>query len=128
LWSVDSKLKSSLQGHDFFGSYTPQGGKRLAGVEELIINDHYLVVLGISLFFTVFALVRRTAVLDVIATICWWVSGAVHLVSSPSTSPLFSISYLWFALGIVFFILLWIDVWKLWDFKKSKGDWWMEEV
>jgi type VI protein secretion system component VasK len=95
----------------------------LAGIEEIIVNDHYLVVVGISLFFTVFALARRTAILDVIATICWWISGGVHLVSSPSTSPLFSLSYLWFALGIVFFVLLWVDIFKLWNFRKQNDPW-----
>jgi hypothetical protein len=86
------------------------------------------VVVAISLFFTVFALVRRTAVLDVIATICWWIAGGVHLVSSPSTSPLFSISYLWFALGVIFFLLLWVDIWKMWNFRKNRDTWMDEEI
>jgi len=100
----------------------------MAGVEELIINDHYLVVLGITLFFTVFALVRRTATLDAITTVSWWICGGIHIVSSPSTSPLFSLSFLWFALGTVFFMLLWVDVFKLWNFYRSRDTMMDEEI
>ena len=120
-------LKCELAISVLLESHAPLGGNKLAGVEEIIINDHYLVVVGISMFFSVFALVRRTATLDAIATMCWWIAGAVHLVSSPSTSPLFSVSYLWFALGVVFLLLLFKDVWKFFDMYKAKDDWWMDE-
>lgn len=98
----------------------------MAGIEELINTDIYLAVIGISLFFTVFAIVRRTAVLDAIATMCWWITGATSIVASPSTSPLFAISYLWFGLGTLFLILLFADIWKYFDIKKSR-DTWMED-
>jgi hypothetical protein len=92
----------------------------LAGVEEQIVNSQYLVVLIISLVFTVLTIFRRTIVLDGFSSMCWFICGGVHLVSSPSTSPLFSISYLWLGFGFVFLILLFKDVWKFYDFRKTR--------
>ena len=110
-----------------WGWLAPLEETELAGVEELIINDQYIVVLGITLLFTVLAIFRRTPVLDAMAMIFWWATAGAHLVASPSTSPLFTISLLWMTLGFVFLILLFKDVWKMYDYRKSKGVDWMDE-
>lgn len=99
----------------------------MTGAEQLIVTYQYLALITVSMLFSIFAILRRTAILDMIATICWWIAGASHLVSSPSISPLFSISYLWFALGTVFFVLIWKDIFKMWNFHKNKDDW-MEDT
>lgn len=98
------------------------------GVEEEIISSQYLALLVISTVFSILAIYRRTAILDGIAWISWYIAGGAHLVSSPPTSTLFSMSYLWFAIGTVFFFLLWTDIFKLWSFRKNRDDWMDEEL
>ena len=100
----------------------------MAGIEEIIIADMYLATLAITVLFSVLAILRRKVVLDAMAMIFWWISAGSHLVASPSTSPLFSISLLWMTLGFVFLILMFKDVWKMYDFHKNRIDWMDEEL
>jgi hypothetical protein len=111
-----------------WGLLPPLEETYLAGVEEIIISDQYLLVTGVGLFFTVFALVKRTLALDAIATMFWWIVGGVHLVASPATSPLFSISFLWFGLGLIFLVLSFHDVWKFYSVKREQDQIFEEEL
>ena len=91
----------------------------MAGIEEIIINDHYLILLGITLFFTVFTLAGNFSghlkafqygIMSALTSFCWIITGVVHIAVSPIISPLFAVSYLYFGVGIVFAILLIADV------------------
>ena len=97
----------------------------MAGVEEIIISDHYMIVLGVTLLFSVFALVRRTVVLCLLSTVCWWICGGIHLLASPTTTPLYSVSFLWFGIGWIFFVLVWAGIIQNFRMKKQR-EW--EEV
>jgi len=96
----------------------------MAGIEEIILSDQYFMIIGISLFFTAVAMVRRTVILELLATICWWISAAVHLIAAPSALSI--LSWLWFGFGIVFFLLFWVDVFQLFVTRKDQR--WSDEV
>lgn len=103
----------------------------MTDITNIILNDQYLIVLGVSIFFTGLSVMilldkksqvsmTKTASL-VITVIAWFVSGAVHVGVSPSTSPLFAIGYLWVGIGIIFLIFLIVDgilAWKEIERKK----------
>ena len=94
----------------------------MAGVEEIIINDTYLVVIAISILFTILTIYRRTPLLDLLTTIYWWIGGTAYLVSSPTTTPLYSISFLYWGFGLIFFVLMWYDLLQLLNvMKQNKG-------
>ena len=94
----------------------------MAGIEEIIINDTYLVIIAISLLFTILTIYRRTPLLDLLTTISWWIGGAAYLVSSPTTTPLYSISFLYWGFGLIFFVLMWVDLFQLLNVNKlNKG-------
>ena len=94
----------------------------MAGIEEIIISDQHLVLVAISLLFTVITIYRRTLLLDLLTTVCWWITGATHLLSSPTSTPLYSISIFYWGIGLVFFVLMWADVFQMLNLKKtSKG-------
>ena len=120
--------KNTYVGYFCLGSHSPLEETKIAGVEELMILDTYLAVLAITLLFTILAIFRRTAVLDGIAWICWWASAACHLLASPTTTPLYIISILWGGFGFIFLILMFKDVWKMYDFRKNNIDWMDEEL
>lgn len=94
----------------------------MAGVEEILINDTYLVIIALSVLFTVITISRRTPLLDLLTTICWWVGASAFLVASPTTTPLYSISFLYWGFGLIFFVLMWYDLIQIFNFKKlNKG-------
>jgi hypothetical protein len=103
----------------------------MAGVEEEIINSHYLVIIVVSIMFTVISLFLlyktgfkfrlEKTISNTLATMCWFISGIVHIAASPSSSPLFPLAYLWFAFGIVFFLLMIVDVFSTLRYKRE-GD------
>jgi len=94
----------------------------MSGVEDLIINDQYLVLVAISILFTILTIFRRTVLLEVITWVCWFVVAASHLLASPSTTPFYSLSILYWGLGLIFFVLMWYDIFQLFaEQKKNRG-------
>jgi hypothetical protein len=97
----------------------------MAGIEEIIINDHYLIMIATAFFFTALTFVSFwrvgwkpsiTKTISQVATfLSFMIAGAAHVAASPSTSPLFPLAYLWFGLGVMFLILLVVDSIKAWD-------------
>lgn len=91
----------------------------MAGIEEIIIADQYLVMLAVSLFFTSISILAlwkkgqnismiKSAAL-IITVLCWWISGIFHMGASPTTSPFFALGYLWYAIGTVFLVFTIVD-------------------
>lgn len=91
----------------------------MAGVEEEIINSHYTILIIISIMFTMLAIYRRTVLADMLAWVLWFITGAVHLLASPTTTPLYSLSLLWWGFGLIFFVIMWADLFNLFSFKKK---------
>ena len=90
-----------------------------AAVDALIINDQYLVMVAISILFTIITIYRRTVLLDLLTTVCWWITAAVHLLASPTSTPLYSMSIFYWGIGLIFFVLVWADVIQIWNINKS---------
>jgi len=88
-------------------------------VDSILIQDTYIMVIGIAILFSLLAIFRRTVLLDLLATICWWVGGGTHLLASPTSTPLYSVSFLYWGFGLVFFALVWVDLLQVFDYKKS---------
>jgi len=88
-------------------------------IDSILIQDTYIIVIGISVLFSLLAIFRRTVLTDLLATICWWVGGATHLLASPTSTPLYSISFLYWGFGLIFFALVWVDLLQLFDTRKS---------
>jgi len=93
-------------------------------VDQIILADQYMILIGISLFFTALTIVKRTVILELLATICWWISAAVHLIAAPSVLSI--LSWLWFGFGVVFFLLFWVDIFQLFVIRKDRR--WSDEV
>jgi len=88
----------------------------MAGIEEIILADQYMIVLGVTLLFSVLAIARRTVILEIISTICWWISAVVNLFASPT--QLYVLTFLWMGLGFVFLSLFFADIWQLFIIRK----------
>jgi len=120
---------SILARNDFFGAMLYPKGNSMAGVEEIIINDQYMIMISISLLFTIFSIVLlhntgfkfslEKIICNTLATLCWFISGIVHIAASPSTSPLFALAYLWFGIGIIFLLLMFVDVFSTLKYKRE---------
>lgn len=93
----------------------------MAGIDDIIINDHYLIVIAIAILFSVLAIYRRTVITDLIATVLWFIAGATHLLASPTTTPFYSISILWWGMGLIFFVLVWVDIFQIFTIKKKSS-------
>ena len=106
----------------------------MAGVEEIIINDHYLIMVAIALFFTAMTLVSFSRsgwnpsvtkyISETATTITYFIAGAAHVAASPNTSPLFPLSYLYFAFAIMFLLVFIVDMiqaWRIYEKKKPKA-------
>ena len=106
----------------------------MAGIEEIIVNDQYILVLSVTILSSVIAVVRmwqkggqismtKTAFL-VVSMIAWFISGAVHMAASPASSPLFPVAYLWYVFGVVFMLFLTVDSLYTWKalVEKKWGD------
>ena len=78
-----------------------------------------MVVLGLSVLFTMLAIYRRTIVADLLAMLSWFIAGGTHLLASPTTTPFYSLSILYWGFGLIFFVLMWADVIQLWNINKS---------
>lgn len=102
----------------------------MAGIEEIIINDHYLIMVALSMFFTALTLVSfwrsgwnpsaTKYISETLTIISFFISGAAHVAASPSTSPLFPLAYLYFACGIMFLLLYVIDLIQAWRIAENK--------
>ncbi len=90
----------------------------MSEVDAIILADNYMIIIGISLFFTAVAMVRRTIILELLATLCWWVSAIIHLIAAPSA--LYAISWLWLGFGIIFFLVFWFDIWQIFIVRKKQ--------
>jgi uncharacterized protein with PQ loop repeat len=90
---------------------------------DIILNDHYLIVVSLSLFFSAISIainvsgykqnsenIFKYGITSLISCICWFITGIIHVAVSPTTSPLFMLSYLYFGFGVVFAIVTIIDV------------------
>lgn len=105
----------------------------MSGVDELIFTEQYVIVIAVTVFFSLISLVtflmrdkanRSAFIVRVISTLLaglgWFISGAVHVGSSPSTSPLFAVSYLWYGFGVIFLLVLLIDYLLSWRVKREQ--------
>lgn len=91
-------------------------------VAEIIINDQFLVVIVLAILFSLLAIARRTVVMDALAWVCWFIVAGAHLMASPSSTPFYSFSFLFWGFGLIFFILMWADIWSVFQhLKSSKG-------
>lgn len=96
--------------------------KQVTGIEDIIINDHYLIVIAISILFTMLTIFRRTVLLDTLTWVCWFIAGAMHLMASPSTTPFYIISILYWGFGLIFFVIMWVDLFQLFkNLESTKG-------
>jgi hypothetical protein len=102
-----------------WSSPTPRRQHILTGIDDIIINDHYLIVIAIALLFTILTVYRRTVLLDLITAVLWFIAGATHLLASPTTTPFYSLSILWWGLGLIFFVLVWVDLFQIFNIKKK---------
>lgn len=95
-----------------------------------IIANQYTLVLAVTVIFSLVSIVLllmkqskvsmvKTGAL-VFTTIMWWVSGAVHIASSPAASPNFPVAYLWFAIGVMFLLFLVVDLIMSWKVAKKE--------
>jgi len=94
-------------------------------VDTIIINDHYMLMVAIALLFLVIAIGRwiqkgeGSLLLDVLVWVSWFTVGAMHLLASPTSTPFYSISLFFWGIGLIFFVLTWVDVFQLFNTKKS---------
>jgi len=90
---------------------------------ELIANQ-YTLILAVTVIFSVISIIlllfkqadismTKTGSL-IFTVVMWWISGAVHIASSPITSPNFYIAFLWFAVGVMFLLFLVVDLIMSW--------------
>ena len=106
----------------------------MAGIEEIIINDHYLLMVALALFFTALTVVSfwragwnpsaTKYISETITFIIYFIAGAAHVAASPNTSPLFPLAYIYFFIGIAFLLLFIVDLiqaWRIYE-KKKWGD------
>lgn len=78
---------------------------------SVLVSDQYMVMIAITLFFTVFALTRRSVTLDALAAFCWFAMAAAHLIVGDLTSPLTTtLPWLYFGIGLLFFVVFIRDV------------------
>jgi len=83
------------------------------------VADQYMIMMAISLLFTVLAIAyRENYVLRLISGLCWLTSSAAHFAVGDKTSPLTSaLSYLFLGFGIIIVSNTLIEVSKM---KKQK--------
>lgn len=86
---------------------------------DVLINDTHMVILGLSVLFTILAIYRRTILSDLLAMVFWFITGITHLLASPTTTPLYSISFLYWGIGLIFFVLTWVDVFQQFNIRES---------
>ena len=68
------------------------------------------------------AIYRRGILLDALAWVCWFITVATHLLASPTSTPLYSISLLYWGIGLIFFVLMWVDIYQVFvTTKANKG-------
>lgn len=91
----------------------------MSDVETIIINDQYIIMVGITLLFTVLALAWRKITLTLLASMCWFISAATHLAASPATSPLFGLVWLYFGIGTIFLVAMFSQIFEYFNFKKK---------
>lgn len=81
-----------------------------------------MIMLGLSVLFTMLAIYRRTVLADLLAMISWFISGATHLLASPTSTPFYALSFLYWGFGLIFFVLMWADLFQLFNkLKSTKG-------
>ena len=99
-----------------------KGGKNMSEIADIIINDQNIVILGLASLFTLLTIAKRSIVLEVLTWVSWFICGGVHLLASPTSTPLYSIAIFYWGLGLVFFVIMWSDLFSIFtNNKKTRG-------
>jgi len=86
------------------------------------VTDQYLIMMAITLLFTVLAIAyRENYVLRLISSLCWLTSSAAHFAVGDKTSPLTSaLSYLFLGFGLILISSMVIEVSKMKQAKRKE--------
>lgn len=92
----------------------------MSDIETVIINDHYMILIGITLLFTILGIVRKKLLLSLITTMCWFIVAITYFTASPANSPLLPLAWLYFGLGITFLVVAFRQLFGMFDERKRR--------
>ena len=70
---------------------------------SLAISDQYMVLIGVTLLFTVFAIASHTVITHLLAALCWFASTFANMaLSQQGTLLQTTLSYLFIGFGLIF--------------------------
>ena len=82
----------------------------------------YLLIFGLSIIWSLLALDRKSAILSLLATLCWFILTPAHLVVAWD-SGFFMISFLYLGFAFVFLVLTFVwTIQNAWLSKRER-DW-----